>query len=695
MLPAVLVAALLFPHSDCLLPPSGADQYIVQSGRLGFHVSREGAVTSVAVNHTKIPLRADSYIDGGKPLAPPVVRSSAGRITISRAIKLGGTTCAIVDVLTPDADAIRWDMEIRASGPTTTAPITTELRWPITSPARFWAAWNDPLGSKTGVWHDPLESQRFSQRTWSYGETPEGDWMTGDLVTLPMFSVIPTMGSGVTFLQSPADPLVEAKVETTPDGTARFIRSHIRLGAGNVVRFRSYIVIHEPDWRAGLNWLAKHFTAWFDPPLPSAMAFEGGAAYSGDERSLSLGEVERLMQMDFRTLWKLSDDYAYMGMFIPPTKNPKLVWERTPDSGSPADYKPLWTDAKRLDDFARMLKSHGFHLLDYFNACEFGVDMARFSADAPSQSPDLWKNPHAFLQANFPQAPMLDTSGRPVGAWQGGWLLDPGDVKYRDYLLSQAHLYLDRVPYADGICIDRADYIRLHNARGDDGMSWYGGPARSLVFSWQRLLAPLAAMMHAKRKAVFSNLMDPRLDLARDLDGLYCEFGDQPTVANGASLMCIRKPLLLWTRDENTLNDSFFQRELYLGAFPTIPYPTNNHCIQPSPDRDHWFIVYGPLFEALTGRQWVLDPGCIQTDGVAKVNLFRVPNGFAAVVAFAGAATSVRIRVDTTGLTACRAISVLRPGRLPYTLRAEHRSGNRILLDVPTSRGCAVVVFRL
>ena len=104
----------------------------------------------------------------------------------------------------------------------------------------------------------------------------------------------------------------------------------------------------------------------------------------------------------------------------------------------------------------------------------------------------------------------------------------------------------------------------------------------------------IGPLMHDGGKVIFANLMNPRIDLAKHLDGIYDEFGNQPTVLNGAAFLCLRKPLICWTRNNDVLCDEFFQRHLFLGAFPTAPYPTNNHCIQPSPERDRWRCPRSP-----------------------------------------------------------------------------------------------------
>ena len=78
---------------------------------------------------------------------------------------------------------------------------------------------------------------------------------------------------------------------------------------------------------------------------------------------------------------------------------------------------------------------------------------------------------------------------------------------------------------------------------------------------------------------------------------------------NAAALQCVLKPCMVWTPSEKTLQpdpDAYFQRHLQMGAFPTAPMPENDHTITPSAWADRQYLDYGPLFNALSGRKWVL-----------------------------------------------------------------------------------------
>ena len=89
--------------------------------------------------------------------------------------------------------------------------------------------------------------------------------------------------------------------------------------------------------------------------------------------------------------------------------------------------------------------------------------------------------------------------------------------------------------------------------------------------------------------------MDRRLELMRHVDGFYDEHGYLPYNLNTSSFLALRKPLVCWTSEENPFGsnpDEYFQRHLYMGAFPTIPFPGNDHSVLPSDANDRLYLDY-------------------------------------------------------------------------------------------------------
>jgi hypothetical protein len=274
--------------------------------------------------------------------------------------------------------------------------------------------------------------------------------------------------------------------------------------------------------------------------------------------------------------------------------------------------------------------------------------------------------------------------------------MDCGGPKYRAFLLAQARRHIEKLPDSDGICIDRLDWLRVYTQHADDGLSWRRGqPCRSLYASWRSLLAEIGPRFHAADKIILVNAMINRTELMRQVDGIYHEFGHVPADLNGAALQCALKPCIAWTPDENTLKpdpDAYFQRHLHLGVFPTAPLPQNDHTIGAGTWADRWYLDYGPLMDALRGKQWVLAPRCaeVATPGV-KVNLFQVPGGYALPVTFGGTNETATVRVRHVGGLDQAKCAAWHPGAAaPAPVPATFKNGE-LELAIPLRRGCAMV----
>ena len=274
-------------------------------------------------------------------------------------------------------------------------------------------------------------------------------------------------------------------------------------------------------------------------------------------------------------------------------------------------------------------------------------------------------------------------------------MVDPGDPAFQKFALEQADRQNRFMPDSLGICIDRMDWLERSNGKADDGVSWIGGkPARSLCVSWNDLLSRLGPKMHTADKVIFVNPGYSRLDLLRQVDGIYAEWGHDGRSLNASALMGLRKPVLVWTLNE-TLHepdpDAFMQRHLHLGVYPTAPYPSNNHCITPEPLADKLYLDYGPLLDAMRGKKWVLAPHCVEcSTPEVKVNLFQVPGGYIVPVTFGkGSLAEIVLRnLSAVDRSRLEAIQPGEPAIVP--IRGRYHDG-LLQLVVPLKRGCAMV----
>ena len=641
----------------------------------------------------------------------------------------GGNSALVTDVFRRGIGSVRWEVEVAGlEGPWST-PIETHLIYPDSVSAKFWTAWGDPrLGDirgrtpeqqrtigilpsdVTGNWSDPLLPIPFVNDTIWYGappysyETPRIGFIPfqGNLLGIPLVTVSEEHGDrGLSLVQSPADTLFDMNLRVRSSGAMVISREYHRISAAGPIRFHMDLVAHESGWRGGLRWMTKAYPGYFEPNIPEAHEIAGTGAYSSLEKPFN---VRKMRTMAFGVNWKASFDFPYMGMFIPPVANDTAQWTR---------YGGGRTSIEAMRMYSEGMKWQGFHVLSYFNVTEFGAEVTDPAPPRKATSEeDLWKNADDFLYAKLadailplpagvtqemlPSYPRSRTGG-PFFTWGNGIIMDPGEPVYQTFLLDQAEKHISLIPDAAGICIDRMDWLRMYNDQRDDSLSWFGGrPTRSLIVSWKSMLDRLGPMMHDAGKVIFVNNHDKRIDVLRQTDGFFDEFTYAGSPLNLTALMGIRRPVLGWTSEEKNLRpdaDAFFQRYLHLGVYPMAPFPANDHSLQPSAWVDKQYLDYGPLLSVLKGKNWVLEPHCVEArNQQAKVNLFEVPGGWVVPVTFGPSRGKVTVTLRRVpGLKATLKAYAVYPGGGAHVPVVLAPAGDAVRMVVGMRRGCAMV----
>jgi hypothetical protein len=655
--------------------------------------------------------------------------SGGGRSFVRRVADRQGRGATLEERFLPDGDGIRWEVDVSSTNDFWSTPILAWIQSAHPRDNLLWTAWGSPdfsgtqltpelaalvqtgKASVSGAWNDPLNPVGFVNRTWHYGNVSQACPVGADYTVLPLCTILaPATDTGLSLVRSPEDVLLDLDLQVSEAGRVQYTHARHRLGGGRTSKFTMHLVPHEASWRGGLRFLTARYPAFFDPPNPRAHRVAGCGAYSICEAPV---DVDKFRKMAFGFNWKLSDDFPYMGMFIPPVKDAGEQWRRSGAEPCPPGKGPM-TSARQMNDYARYMKTNGFSVLSYFNVTEYGKNVNPRLADLPPDrvgDPELWKDSSAYMKAKLPQAWLRIASGDrtewgavalPDGRkglmsnCYGAAIVDPGDPDYLAHLVEQAARNIRWLPDTDGICIDRTDWLRFYNITADDGVSWNDGrPARSLYRSWADLMDRMGPLLHQADKVIFSNMMTMRLELCRELDGIYTEFGNSGCALNGSALLGLRKPVVAWTYNETLRQpgpDAFMQRHLHLGVFPTAPYPNNNHCINPEPSADRLYLDYGPLLAAMRGRTWVLESRCVETTtpGV-KVNLFAIPGGYALPVTYGGAAQTAMVQVrNVPGLETLRA-AALHPGEEESVPVDAKWTAGVLNLTVPLVRGCAMI----
>jgi hypothetical protein len=733
LIPVFSVSLLVFGLLTLPGCHPGPQTFEYQLPGLTVWVDESGAIQQITLPGKDFdrPIKASTRLAGCRPDGRVRVRQQDGTVTFSRRwISTGsGNTCIVTDRFSPGDGSLRWEIAVSGlDGPWST-PIETWLEYPDSTGAKFWTAWGDPrLGNLrqlpaerqkelgilasdvTGNWTDPLLPIPFVDDTIWYG-APDFRFdkpgigfcpFQGNLFGIPLFTVSEEEpDAGISIIQSPSDTLLDMNLRVSSGGLFVLARKNHRIERGKTVRFHMDIVGHESGWMGGIRWMSAHNAGFFDPNLPQADDIAGTGAYSSLETPFDLDKMEK---MAFGVNWKASFDFPYMGMFIPPVESDTTPWER---------YGGGTTTIEKMADYSTTMKSMGLHVLSYFNVTEFG---ARISDTIPPRSitddDQLWRNANDFLYYRLADAILhvpAAVSGdrlsfyprsKPDGlyyTWGDGIIMDPGEPVYREFLLEQARRHIGKIPDADGICIDRMDWLRMYNDRRNDNISWIGDqPARSMIVSWNRLLDELGPLMHEAGKAIFVNNHDKRIDVLRQTDGFFDEFTYGGSPLNLTALMGIRRPVMGWTANEQNLKpdpDAFFQRYLYLGVYPMAPFPGNDHSLQPSAWVDRQYMDYGLMFKQMKGKKWILEPHCIAVrDQAAKANLFEVKGAWIIPVVFGPRDGTVTVEVGpVSGMGRPLKAEVYYPGAEDPVNLSINPSPQGLSFTLALERGCGLV----
>jgi len=722
----------------CSSALSGGEKSIAVSNdgtSMVVRLSDAGVIEAVTVNGKVIEglFRAGTLLDDCTVTVVASKQDKKGYrfVKSARHVKTGNE-CTITEYLYPAGTSIRWEIEIVGKGNPWSTPIVTGIEYPANEKTRYWTAWGRPqiaaeqvsaLGLKlmqdtSNHWIDPLAAIPLANSLYYYGapyetyENPElifcpADFphmrkkYNGALISIPMVALVETDAAyGISVVLSPEDYTQDMTLETSANGVIAFRRIYHRIASTNPIRFSLDLVPHRPDWRPGLDWMSRRYPKYFEPARPIEKEMYGTGAYSNHDVAF---DAQKMKAMTFSVNWKASFDFPYMGMFLPPVDT-KTTW---------TSFAKQPTSIAQMQAYAKKMKDLGFFVLNYFNVTEFGTAVVYPPPAKSTKEGEEWKDCNDFMFSRFPQAVLMVPEGMnlegvdkisprmkhglPYFSWYDCVAMDPGNKEYQDFLIEQAQRHIDMIPASHGFCIDRMDWLRLFNERTDDGRSWFADkPAGSLVLSWQRFMERLGPLVHAARKVIFVNNHTKRLDLLKHTDGFFDEFTYEESPLNLTAFTAIRKPFSGWTsKIENVQKegaDNFFQKYLYMGAFPMCPFPGNDHSIGPDPWVDQQYLDYGPLMRMMQGREWVLEANPVSVDGdEARANVFKVSDGYVIPIVF-GKKDSVTVRVTLPRPIVNPGILVQYPGeKSASVLGGLKRVGGKLLLPVTLKRGCAMV----
>ena len=750
----VLTGIIFFScvKSDNVKTMKNDSGYQMRTLGLTVSLSGEGEITSIAVNGKKYekPVHAFTSIEGcrqdGKTVST-IANDGSVRFEKKLVDDSLKKACTLIEQFIPTETGVRWELLVKGDGEPWGSVIQTRIHYPAEKNTLFWTAWGAPqydpstvdkpmaerlkahrggsgidfsnydprdrpasLNEKNDCWIDPLIAVPFSDATYYYGAPGFGYEREkrkigyipydNDIFCIPFATVIePEHGVGLTFALSPAEEIIDLKMDVSAKGDIVFNRLFNRISSAKDCLFSMDITEHADDWRPALAWMSARYPEYFNPVNPKAHILGGTGAYSNHWGDF---DVEKMKKMCFTVNWQASFDFPYMGMFLPPVDRNE-PWPRFGGNST--------ITINDMANYAADMKAKGFYVLNYFNVTEFGTKIKYPpSALKITNEKERWKNSNEFLYAMFPNAILgrpnacvtnpkyiNATPPEPWFSWEESIVMDCGDPAYRDFLLEQARRHVAEIPDAAGICIDRMDWLRMFNEAADDSITWFEGkPARSLITSWKRLMEDLGPIFHTNDKFILVNNHVKRIDFLKQVDGIFDEFTYAGVPLNTTAFLCIDKPALGWTDDAATVKneggDAFFQKYLYMGVFPMCPFPGNNHSIRPDAEVDQIYLDYGPLMKLMQSRQWVLSPHAVSVENnLAKANIFKIPEGYSVPVVY-GEADKVCVKIaNIEGLSKQTTCVAYYPGKeTPVELKMS-KTGNIWSVGVPLEKGCAML----
>ncbi|AUP80609.1 hypothetical protein C1H87_18585 [Flavivirga eckloniae] len=649
---------------------------------------------------------------------------------------LSNSSVELKETFTVSKESLNWVITVLDAGEFWSTPIETVLQYPVSDKVKLWAPWGDPRGDTSGggtnnkqiadaiinsgdlssltSWEDPLVAQPVTNKLWHYG-APRYQYddsgvlycpFQGDVINMPMISFFEKdHDMGLSLILSPEDTLLDINLETKKDGTVKFSRFNHRIGGGKVLRFSMDLVPHQADWRSSLGWMVERYRSYFYPTNPLAKEISGTGAYSNSDAEF---DVAKMKKMAFRVNWRASFDFPYMGMFIPPVDKNE-VWSSFVRERGGASSKS--TSISKMSDYSKNMDDKGFYVLNYFNVTEFGTQI-KYPKPAPKKSgASMWLDANDYLYEHLADAmlfvpdnqkPVVDKDvyntepGKPFWTWEKAVVMDPGVKSYQDFLVDQANKLVTELPNSYGICINRMDWTRFYNHKTDDGVSWMGDqPVGSMYVSWMKIMEKLDPVFHDNNKVIYANNHVKRIEQLKYVDGLFDEFTYAGASLNAVALLGNQKPVLGWISNDKQLtpdSDEVMQKFLYMGVFPMAPFPENDHSIRPSKLADKVYLDYGPLFNQLRGKEWVLEPHVISTKENAKVNLFKSFGGYTIPITHVKEAQLVEVRIKKKELVKNDLkVYAYHPGdEDPIVVPTEVVDGE-LKIVVPIKRGCAVL----
>ena len=480
-------------------------------------------------------------------------------------------------------------------------------------------------------------------------------------------------------------------------------RTRVRLDPHSSRSVTTHFVPHRGDWRCGLAFIRSKWRKFF-------YVKEGSEKFEGNWYDFSIPTVTTAWFGNYfpeRKKWLPAIDQKWKHINDHPEIYPKWFLKGKPRKD--ADWREIlkWLEdqAKKIPDpgaFGKELRKKG---------APWSVSLWRFYTREEMRE-KFKENRKAGIPTMLYWNPSEGWVNWVYGLFKGyevpGWYssygtalynIQPGSVVEK-VLWKKTKYIIDNYPNLTGLHVDQA-YYGWEDRRHDDGFSIdEKGSFSDLHRNIGRFVRKVTEYAHQHGMYTDQNHPQASIELSgwsdlalvedRDAIGMGQEYGRYITIGNRN---CINLQMHESQWQINLRNGWFTNRRL-----------SPKQDINKLPGRAYynWYIyLYSPLFELYKGREWVLEPNCLELPDGYDGNLFKRPDGnyVATIISYGEKITSpywrinvpVKVRIkDAEKVKAVYLISgdILGPRKINF-----HREGENLFIFLRRHRSVSEILL--
>jgi hypothetical protein len=508
---------------------------------------------------------------------------------------------------TLDDTCLQWDVFARkTAGPDRQIRLTYLLPLPYMN---AWAPMNEPTTRLR--WEEPYQVRHGL----AYGRSVQHEHRTA---LIPMVT-LSDRSRCVAYAVPPDVPNVCIRFMNSADEDSLFLLNSIReypisqrphfrvvndflsLREGKETRFSLLVSPNKGKWRDALGWYATRYSEYFQPD-PKVRSHDGVYSITvpwdqNPDESLAEKRLEGRAARGVKWM-ELHGHFPWYGLYV----HPEPEWQ---GSWGPMSYE-------KTNRYIDLVKKHGIAVHIYYNIIDGQIK---------------------YVDEHFPESVARDEDGQIIRAYTDCHLMNADlSTPFGKHCFEQFEKLLSTYPNIDGIFFDVYGRHYDIDFGHDDGLTMVNNkPAYCLKFAFQRLMEKIDPLARAKG-LVFSANKPEGIEFMRGIDYIMADEGSDEDRLAAMQYYGLFKPIIILDGGIATRAEGDFKKCLQYGMIyndldPDREMKTKEATPEMLAQAANALEAYGPLFDLLVGRTWVLSGDPVELPEGIRGNIFRRPNG--------------------------------------------------------------------